>query len=256
MQNKSSRVFLLLATVLGVLATVTTFTFLESSTAKERGPKVTILVAAKDLTPNTPIDPDKDLMELQISATLTELKQRSLSPDHKPSYRGQRVNRRVLAGTPVMLADLAAMADLQLGPDSRALSITAKGASAVSGLLVPGDYVKLFVTRPVVRIRQVGGAAAGDPAIPMPEQTGRWETQLVLPDAVKVLAVGSKLARTRQQITVGEQFASANESDSQQTVTLEVSEAQAKTILEQTGAGQLPVTIVLCPPGSGHVAPK
>lgn len=249
MENRSSRLFLLLAVVLGVLATVTTFAFLESSAGKERGPKTTILVAARDIRPGQAIDPEKDLAEMEIPARMAELRQRALVPEHRASYKGQRVNRRVLAGTPVMLADLAAMADLTLSsPDSRALSIPVRGAHGLSGLLVPGDYVKLFVTRPVVRMRTVTAPGAEDVPMAVPEASGRYETQLVLPDAVKVLAVGARLARSRQQLTAVEQYESAGESESQQTVTLEVTEAQAKTVLELTGAGQLPVTLVLCPP--------
>ena len=259
MQNKSSRVFLLLATVLGVLATVTTFVFLESSTATARGPKVKILVAKDDLKPGTILDPDKHLAELDIpdNPDMKKLHDRALLPENKSSYRGKRINNRiVLAGTPVMLGDLADMTELKASPGNVVMSIQAKGANAVSGLLVPGDYVKIFVTRPVKSTRAVPGTADGDAGTAIVQTTGVWETRLALPDAVKVLAVGSKLAKSRQQITVGEQYASVSEGDGQQTVTLEVTEAQAKTVLEMSGAGQVPVTLVICPGVPGAGAPK
>jgi len=241
--------FLLLAVVLGVLATVTTFAFLESSAGRERGPKTTILVAKRDLRAGQAIDPDKDLEEMEIPARMTDLRLRSLVPEHRASYKGQRVNRRILAGTPVMLADLAEFAELTLSsPDSRALSLPVRGAHALSGLLVPGDYVKLFVTRPVVRMRTISAQGADDVPVPVPEASGKYETTLVLPDAVKVLAVGRRLSRSRQQFGAADQYESAGEGEAQQTVTLEVTEAQAKTVLEATGAGQLPLTLVLCPP--------
>ena len=127
-----------------------------------------------------------------------------------------------------------AVADLELKGDARALSIKVTGAQAMSGLLVPGDTVKVLVTRPIARTSTTA-----------PSQ---WETVQVLSKPLKVLAVGSRLRRSRQQITVADQYAMGGESDSAQTVTLEVTEAEAKTMLEQTGAGQLPVTLILCPP--------
>src|SRR4051812_38012879 len=96
------------AVLLGVVAMVAAFIYLENSSGQEKGPKATILVARRDIRENTSLDPEKDLAELEIPAKLTDLKARALSPEFKTSYKGQRVNRDVLAGTPVMIADLAA----------------------------------------------------------------------------------------------------------------------------------------------------
>lgn len=251
MQGKSSRVFLLVAVVLGVVATVTTFAFLESSSQVDRGPKTTILVAARDLKPNTPLEPEKDLKEMEMPARMGELKQRALQSENKASYRGQRLNRRVLAGTPVLLADLSAIVEMPpLEPDKRALSIPIKGTQALGGLLVPGDFVKILVTRPVAQVRiNAPASAEGEPTATV-EPASKFQTKMVLPNAVKVLAVNSRLAR-RQQISAADQYeAAAGESASQQSVMLEVTEAEALMILEMTGAGQLPATLILCPPST------
>lgn len=243
-ENKASRLFLLSSVILAALAAIVSFAYLDKASSGERGPKTTILVAKHDLRENSALDPERDLEAMEIPARMASLQTRGLRPEDANTYKGQRVNRRVLAGTPVMLADLVAVADLELKGESRALSLPIKGAAALSGLLIPGDHVKLMVTRPTMRPRPVGpgNAAAQDAARP-----AIWETVEVLPAPVKVLAVGARLSRSRQQIAVADQYSPASEPDSQQTVTLEVTEEQAKTVLEQTGAGQLPVTLILCP---------
>lgn len=235
-ESKSSRLFLISSIVLGVLAAVVSFAYLDQATGADRGPKVKILVAKHDLRENVMLDPEKDLEEMDIPSRMTALLSRGLRPDEKAGYKGQRVNRRILAGTPVMFADLSAVADLELKGDCRALSIPVRGAQALSGLLIPGDNVKVLVTRPLPRAEGSG-------------QGGQWETVEVSPKAFKVLAVGSRLSRSRQQILAADQYHQGlGEAESQQTVTLQVTEEEARAILQQTGAGQLPVTLILCPP--------
>ncbi len=145
--NRSSRAFLLVAVVLGVLATVATFAYLESSSGVDRSPKVKILAATRELPAGTALDPNKDLEEIDIPAQLTGLQARALSPDLLITYKGQRINRTIFPHTPVMNADLVAMADLELKGDARALAIPVRGANALAGLVRPGDYVRLMVTR-------------------------------------------------------------------------------------------------------------
>lgn len=249
--KSSSRIFLLSSLALGVLAMVAAFIYLQNTAGQEKGPKVTILVAARDLRENAPLDPEKDLTELEIPARMDALKARALDPAFKATYKGQRLNRSVLAGTPVMLPDLMATATLELKGDNRALSIPVKGPNALSGLIVPGDYVKIMVTRPVPAPR---AAPSTNPSEPVPldaPAAPKWETVTVTPTPFRVIAINQRLSRSRPQITAAEAYSSAGESSAQQTVTLEVTEAQAKTVLEQTGAGQLPVTLLLCPPPPG-----
>lgn len=226
---------------------VAAFVYLETGASQDRGPKSVILVAKRDLRSGALLDPEKDFVELEIPAKLVELKSRGLTPELKASYKGQRINRDILAGTPVLLADLAAAATLELRGDSRALSIQVKGSSALGGLLIPGDYVKVLVTRPKPAARPATLPAGTEVETPT-EAT--YETVIVSPQAFRVIAVNQRLSRSRSQLTAAEQYQGAGESTSQQTVTLDVSEAQAKTILEQTGggSGQLPITLLLCPP--------
>lgn len=248
-ENQANRAFLLAAVIIGVLAMVVAFVYLKSNDSVDKGPKIRILVAKRDLRPNTPLDPDKDLKVEEIPQRFAVWKDRTCSPEAVSTLKGQRVNRTVLADQPLMLADVAAAnGDLVIKGDSRGLSIPVKGANAFSGLLIPGDLVKIIVTRPNVRLR-LPNAPAVDPAVAV-EPNSNWRSDSIIPEPLKVLAVGTRLARSRQQISAAEQYQTVSESESQQTVTLEVTEAQAKTILEQTGAGQLPVTLILCPPAA------
>ena len=64
--RSTNRVFLVSSVLLGVVAMVAAFVYLENSGGQEKGPKTTILVAKRDLRENTSIDPDKDLTELEI----------------------------------------------------------------------------------------------------------------------------------------------------------------------------------------------
>lgn len=243
-----SRIFLVSSLALGVLAMLLAFVYLENTANQDNGPKVAILVAKHDLRENALLDPDKDLEEMPIPTRgLDALQTQALKPAFRTTYKGQRVNRAILAGTPVMLADLISSGSLELRGDSRAISIQVKGSHALSGLVTPGDYVKLMVTRPIPPPPRPTSMPA-DMMYAEVAQPNRWETVMVAPVAFRVLAVNQRLSRSRPQITAGEQYHSASESNSQQTVTLEVSESQAKNILEQTGAGQLPVTLLLCPP--------
>lgn len=241
-ESKSSRLFLISSLILGLVAAVVSFAYLDKATSSDNGPKTLILVAKHDLRENTLIDPERDLEELRIPnlPQFAPLVDRCLRPGIKPTYKGQRVNRHVVAGTPVMLADLLAAADLHIGAGKVALSIPVKGAQGLSGLLVPEDRVKLLVTVPVIKVGSGPGGGTGP--------TGQWESTKVLDEPLRILAVGSRLARSRAQISVADQYQMGTENDSAQTVTLEVTEDQAKTILEKTGAGALPVTLILCPP--------
>jgi Flp pilus assembly protein CpaB len=253
-ENKSSRAFLIVSVCLGVVAMVLSFAYLQGKTGSESGVEVAILVAAHDIRANTALSQEKDLAELKIPDKFVELRRRALNPQYRTKYDGQRVNRDILAGTPIFDADLVASADLDLTGDSRAMSIPVRGANALSGLLAPGDYVKLLVTRPTMhaRLAQPGEAdpTSGGPgggSIPGVAVQG-WETSTIEPLPLRVLAVGSRMTRPGRQVTLADQYSSAKENEATQTVTLEVTEAQAKNIQEQMGGGQFPVTLILCPP--------
>ncbi|HEY4329882.1 MAG TPA: SAF domain-containing protein, partial [Phycisphaerae bacterium] len=112
--STASKLFLVVAVALGVLATMLAFAFINSQGSGDNGVGVTIVVAKRDIAPNTTIDPERDLRTDKIPARYASMAQGSLDWDSRTSYKGQRVNRDIKAGQPVLLADLAAVGTLTL----------------------------------------------------------------------------------------------------------------------------------------------
>jgi Flp pilus assembly protein CpaB len=173
----------------------------------------------------------------EIPAKYSGLAALTLDAEARAGYRGQRVNRRIPAGQPVFLADLAAVGELRLEEPYRALTIP-----AVPGIVIPGDWVKVMVAR-----ADVSAAAAG--AAPDVRGPVGYEAGLVgKGQAYRVVAVGNSLSKTRQQVTAADQYESAG--GNAKTVTLAVTEEQAREILRAVGTGGQPVTLLLCPPST------
>jgi Flp pilus assembly protein CpaB len=245
-ENKTNRVVLLVAVVLGVLAMVLAFVYMNQQDAS-RIPPMKIVVAARDLSPTKPVDPSVDfrVLEVPMIPAFKAMGNAGLSVDTRFNVKGQRLNQVVLKDTPIFLAYFSSASDLELHPGYTGLSVQARGANGLSGLLVPGDEVKVIVTKPSTRM----GANTG--------VTMQWESALIVPRPLRVLAVGSKLARARQQFSVADQYENNRDAENTQNVTLEVTEAEARQILEQSGDYQLPITLLLTGPanqsGSGSM---
>jgi Flp pilus assembly protein CpaB len=232
--NKAAgRAFLIVSIILGVLATVLAFAYLNQSGVSDNGPKATIMIASHDLAAGTALDPERDLKSTDVAVTLVG---NSITPDLAASLKGQRINRFISANQPIVRADVAALAELPITPGYRAISIGVRGPNALPGILAPGDFVKLMVTRPAGRIG-AGSTAAGQ----------IWQSSEIVNTPLKVLAVGR---RSQRAITAAEQYENTNGGDNS-SITLEVTEEQAKEILESTGAGSLTVTLMLVPEGRG-----
>ena len=238
--NSSSRIFLLSSLALGVLAMVAAFVFLQNTAGKETGPVAEVLVAKHDLRENAIIDPEKDLQKLPVPASMSELVGRALEPALMTAYKGQRVNRNMQAGQIVLKSDLGAGGVLDLRPGMMAMSLPIKSANALGGLLVPGQYVRLLVTRPAPMMRATSGPSDME-ALP----GTKFEADFVGPP-FKVLAINDRLSRSRAQLTAADAYQSAGESMSNSTITLEVTEADAKLIEQETGAGKFPISLTLC----------
>jgi len=240
-ETSTNRVFLIGALVLGVVAAVFAFVYLNQAAGSDRGPKVKVVIAKVDLHQNASLDPERDLDTMEVSPEMKRLISEAVRGENMAVCKGQKINRTITAGSPILTADLAAPAvDLDIKDPYRALCIKAKDEQGLSGLLVPGDRVKIMVTVLGGKAQAAGVGAAG--------ATGAYQSSLVLDQSLRVLAVGSRLARPRNQIMLSEASSSASELQSQQTVTLEVTEEQALKIEQQISGGS--VTLLLCPPAS------
>lgn len=245
--NSGSRVFLLSSLALGVLAMVAAFVFLQNTAGKDTGPTSKVLVASRDLRENTVLDPDKDLREVEVPNRMTDMLGLALNADLRTAYKGQRVNRPILAGQLLLKADLAVEGVLELHPDKFAMSVPVKSSNGFGLLVVPGDSVRLIVTHPVPPKRIF---ASSQPAETVDSSSSQEFTAVEIPTTFKILAVNNRLSKTRLQVTAAEAYQSASENIANPTIMLEVSDAEAKMILEQTGAGKYPVTLLLCAPSA------
>lgn len=249
-ETQTSRIFLVTAVVLGVLATVLAFVFIQSTAGTDRGPHVRMVVAARDLRANAAIDPERDLKIEEIPAKFSSLAAQSLDPDARLTYKGQRLNRRVLAGQPIFLADLSAGGELSLQEPFRALTIPAD-----AGLVIPGDYVQILVAHPEFN---GGGAVAAGPdgappaAAPKPPMPSNNAVLVSNGRAYKVLAVNGSLSRTRSQATNADQFAN---SAAAKAITLEVTDDQAKEIVSAISPNPTRNLVLICPPVAAAPAP-
>jgi len=232
--SASSKLFLLVAIVLGILATILSFVFINSaSLASASGPKRTIVVAKHDLSPNAVIDPERDLEKEEIPAKFSSLASRSLDPEAMKSYKGERVNRDIFAGQPVLIADLAAVGQLVLEKPYYALTIPAE-----TGMIIPGDTVKIIFAK----------AAPASTTVTAGVSNASYDATIIGDeDGFKVLAVGGYLYKNRSQVLVSDQH---NSSGSLKNVTLRVTDKQARQIIGALGAlsGSQKATLMICPP--------
>lgn len=219
-EGKSSRVFLISSLVLGILATITAFVYLENTSGGDGGRKIKILVAKHDLLEGSRIDANRDLAEKEFPADIKGGASGYLLAANRPSYMGERVNRTIYSDTPIYAADLAALPEVELAGQMRGMSIPVDGFNALVGVVQPGDLVKVAVTR------------------------GK-EIEIVTPEPLRILAIGGHRTRTRVPITAAEQYMPQGSVSMKQAITLEVTEEQAKNLLQKTQGAV--VSLLLCP---------
>jgi Flp pilus assembly protein CpaB len=229
----ASKAFLIAAVVLGVLATVLAFAFIQNTAGVDRTPRIAIAVAKRDLTPAISIDPDRDFERQEISAA-SPYAARSLAWDNRNAYKSERVNRDIFATQPILLADLASVGQLVLERPNLALTIPAE-----IGMVIPGDNVKIIIPRPAT-LTPAGAAA--------PVSPNRLPFDAIVigpPEGYKVLAVGGYLFKTRTQALLSDQLPA----NALKTVTLQVTEPQAVEIMSAIGpiTTNQKVTLLMCP---------
>ena len=237
----SNYTFLIVAIVLGVVATGVAFLFLnKQAQSAQQGKKITILVAARNLASDTLIEA-KDLKEKEVPDTEDMRAFASLCfTKNSPPPTRQRTTRPILVNSPLLRSDIGGYADFDIDTKGGkvALSIPARGANAVSGLLVPNDQVILMITKPGVAGSQPSLLSGGHGA------SGYVSYALLNNAPVRVLAVGARLARVRAQFKAAEQFEQIKEAENLQTVTLEVTQEQAKEILQENAGNRMEITLL------------
>lgn len=185
--------------------------------------EIEVAVAVKDLRPgHVIVDSDIGLSKRVIAGT-----KEGIYTD-VTKVLGQVVGDRILNGEIIRVERLVAGgAKLQvnelLDPGARAVTIRASRASAVGGLLKPGNYVDVIVT-----IKPENDALAAE-----------WVTETIL-QGVRVLGVGDEVNYTPEE--------EVDEKKKQQTpretwITLEVEPAEAEHLALATARGTLHLSL-------------
>lgn len=258
---RGNRVLVVVAAV-GLLAAVMAWMVLEDKIADAKpaaGAK--ILVATADLRPGVTLSRDSARVS-EIPVNMQALASMSMKPEQIAAVEGAEVSRFVPAGTPLLYSDLAQVRDIRIEEPWRALTVAVSDVGAMDGLLVPGDHIEMYVTRqlasPAAPLASIG-SADGDPQAMMmqamaqamrPDPTAEYKSSRVGDVSYEVLAVGSRLSGTRQQVLMQRD----ENSSAPSSVTIKVRGDQVERILQSTGAGEHPVQMVLCPKVARPVA--
>ncbi len=265
MADKSSRITLGVALLTGVLAVAMSFVYLRghqsgpSRSVQRDEPKVEVLRAREDLPADHKLDPGQDLESVSIPAeTFKSFAQGAVKASDAYSLAGRRVYHPIAGGTVLQYGDLVPTKDLDIATGMVGMTIPVDESSLMGGLLVPGDFVDVVVTRPVAQSQggmlpdtsaETGVGASAErmmqqvmqSMLSVTQETSAYKSTKVL-SSIRVVSVGGRLARSREQLLFGPtpQFSSSG------TVTLEVSSEEAIRLIEQK-AGQGQVTLLLLP---------
>jgi hypothetical protein len=170
----------------------------------------------------------------KVPMQYSKLAVKCLDSKSLPLYKGERINRALVQGQPVFLGDIAnvSVGELTLeNPNLRALPISIKNI----GMVIPGDFVKI-----VLPSRPLSSATGTEPAPPPSDALiiGR-------DPGFRVLAVRGASHLTRQQALAFDQSGSGG---SNQNVTLQVTEAQAREIVNALGTASYNIGyLMICP---------
>jgi len=266
---QSNKIVLIIASVTFLLATLLAFVYIKSAASaleSQNQPEKTVdvLFVINDLPANHPIDPEVDLRKESVGeSTSPGLARGAVRFEEKDSLAGLRTNAALLSGVPLMYGNLARIRDMNLGgSNNRAMSISVTATDTFGGLLVPSDRVDIIVSykvpAPPSEVPAMPTPMSNDPAaIPsmimqamMQQQQGgmpdEWVAEPVL-ENIRVIAVGSQLGGSRQQITNTSTLGSSN------LVTIEVTKEQAYKLIQFIGGGNK-LTLLLRPSARARAA--
>jgi Flp pilus assembly protein CpaB len=263
---------LLVAIIAGFAATAMAFVYLNKVSAgvqqQEQEPKVEVLVTARDLPANHAIDPEKDLTKQEVPAqTFEKFARLVIKADEKAATTSRQTTQPLPAGTPLMYSHLVNVVDLQFASGSRAMTIPVTETGGLGGMLVPNDRVDVIVAKPVAAEESAPARAAPPPAggAVSPEYmsqligqamlkargTSTYKAEVVLSN-IRIIAVGGALQRSRQEMLFSESGATTANSN----VTIEVTMDEALQLVQATGGGNLPVTLLLRSKAGTTAAPS
>jgi len=270
----NSRLMMMVAVVAGLLSTALAFVYLQQTRSSIENQQIErkerVLVAARDLDANTPINAEEDLRVEEIPArSFKFLAGAAVNAQERNSLEGRRIYTPIPAGMPLLYSHLTEIVDLTISPAARAMTIRVDEAGGLSGLLVPGDRVDVVVTRELPQDPGLSNVAIPefDPNRPeasigavlgqvMSQSIGsaantEWIAEIIVSN-VKVLAVGQKLSLSRQQFVFAPEDMGYGGDSSVSTITLELTTDQALLLTGSTGAGSNPITLLLRPKEAGE----
>lgn len=262
---QGNRVMVIIAVVAGVVAMAAAFGYLRTAsgslTRETAEPAVDIVIAKADLEADQLLDPAQDLAVQKVpSRTFAFLARAAVKADERAALRGRRINMPIAAGSPILYSHLVGVSDLKIAAGSRAITIDVDRTGVIGGVLVPGDRVDIVVAwkLPETRRGGPGGSETAQPGFAASSsveamETRDWGARVVLPN-VKVLAVGDRLTRTREQFTFGTLDSRSSRRENLSTVTLEVTLEEGLELIRASGAGTNRLFVFLRP-AQGEEAP-
>jgi pilus assembly protein CpaB len=158
--------------------------------------------------------------------------------DAKAGLPGSLVRNFMEAGSPITLQDILRPKDRGflasvLAPDSRAISIKVDQESGVSGLIRPGDYVDVLLT--LFEKNDPARRNMSEAILDKTEERILTKSEMILAN-VRVIAID-------QEIAQGGRPASAVVGKQAQTVSLELTSEQVKTVIVAKQLGTLSLAV-------------
>ena len=160
------------------------------------------------------------------------------TPDAKAGLPGSLVRNFMEAGSPITLQDILRPKDRGflasvLAPDSRAISIKVDEESGVSGLIRPGDYVDVFLT--LFEKDDPARRTTSEMILAKTEERILTKSEMILAN-VRVIAIDQEIAQGGRPVSavVGKQA---------QTVSLELTSEQVKTVIVAKQLGTLSLAV-------------
>lgn len=135
---------ILLSFILAVIAAAVVFWYLRSLSSPKQAAKKVVLVAAETIPPRTLLD-KKMIKEIEVADDTLYAEYLKTSSDIIGKYTKETILKNEGFHKDKLLDKTSDELSIKLDKDHRAVSINATGASGVSDLLKPGDFVDIVV---------------------------------------------------------------------------------------------------------------